>query len=515
MNHLSFPFLILAIAAGPGPAFAAVASSVVIEDDFSTGSHGWTAFFLDHPEGVEDEWEMHAGLRELPQELARPGTGFMITGNNHSDDLGMALEKRLSPDDGLVPGQTYWVDFEIDFASNAPSGAFGVGGSPGDSVYLKAGASATEPGGVLDPEDGHIRPTINVGFQSVGGPAASSAGVIANGRDAAEPAQFVALSRVHRHRFPVRAGAAGQLWLLVMTDSAFEGPTTLYYLRIRASLTPVDIGDGSGIVNLSSRARVHPGDGALIAGFVVQGEGPGSCVVRVVGPSLADHGIADPLGDPRLRLFHASDVLLMENDDWPAFPALEALRAAMAGAGAFPLRENSSDAAVVAELGAGIYTAVASGGDDIPGTGLIEIYAVPAEDRAGRLVNLSTRANIGETAGNIITGLVIGGPHPERVLLRAAGPALAAHGVANPAVDPVLTLYSGETVIATNQAWEKINAGEEIAAAAAEAGAFLFAEGSRDAALLVALAPGSYTLVVEEAEITPARTALVEVYSVP
>src|SRR5690606_2523779 len=108
-------------------------------------------------------------------------------------------------------------------------------------------------------EENHLRPSVNVGFQSQGGPAATVVGVIANGRDATDPAQFVALTRGHRHGFPVRADAGGRLWLLVMTDSAFEGPTTLHYLRIRATLTPVELGGGAGLINLSTRGRVYPG----------------------------------------------------------------------------------------------------------------------------------------------------------------------------------------------------------------------------------------------------------------
>ena len=74
------------------PSFAAPTASgaIVIDDDFTTGPHGWEAFFVDHPPGVEAGWGLEAGLRPLPPELERAGTGFMITGNNHSDDLGMA-----------------------------------------------------------------------------------------------------------------------------------------------------------------------------------------------------------------------------------------------------------------------------------------------------------------------------------------------------------------------------------------------------------------------------------------
>jgi hypothetical protein len=490
------------------------ASSAVVDYDFTTSDQGWVAFFVDHPPGVESAWRLDAGLRPLPDELGRPGTGFMLTGNNHSDDLGMALKKQLGPADGIQPGVTYRLDFEIQFASDAPSGAVGVGGSPGDSVYLKAGASVTEPEPVLDPGDDHLRPNVNVGFQSLGGPAATVVGVIANGRAAGQAPQFVALTRTHRHRFPVRADAAGRLWLVVMTDSAFEGPTTLYYMRIRVTLTPVELGEGAGIANLSTRAQVYPGDGALIAGFVVAGTEPGRYLMRGVGPSLQAFGIDDALVDPRIGVM-SDGGLVVGNDDWGAAPDVDALRAAMSSVGAFPLVEQSRDAAILVERTAGVHTAVMQGADETVGVGLVEVYALPASGRSARLVNLSTRARAGVDAAAIFAGVVIQGPHPERVLLRAVGPGLAGHGITDPAVNPVLNLYRGNELIATNSAWGEINSGEEVAAATAAAGGFPLAAGSRDAALVVTLEPGVYTLTVEEANSASTRTVLVELYSVP
>jgi hypothetical protein len=509
-THLRFVLLPLLGAVATGSA-----NPVVVEDDFSSGDRGWQAFFVDHPPGVESAWGMSAGLRPLPSELGRAGSGFMITGNNHSDDLGMVLKKQLGPADGIQAGQTYWLDFEIQVASNAPSGAVGVGGSPGDSVYLKAGGSVTEPDRVLHPEDNHLRPTINVGFQSVGGPAATVSGVIANGRDAGAPAQFVALSRTHRHGFPVRADANGRLWLLVMTDSAFEGPTTLYYLRIRTTLTPVVLGDGSGIVNLSTRAVVYPGDGALIAGFVAEGPGSGGLVVRGVGPFLKEFGVDDALADPRIEVVRGNGVQVAGNDDWGAAPNLHALRMAMGAAGAFPLFAGSKDAAVLVNGLAGAHTAIMRGSGEATGVGLVEVYAVPSSGRSTRLVNLSARARAGEGEAGIFAGLVIQGPHPERVLIRAIGPGLAAHGVSDPAVDPILTLYRDDDIIATNLAWGAINSAAEVESATTSAGAFPLANGSRDAALVVTLEPGAYTLTVEEAQAASIRTALVEVYWIP
>jgi hypothetical protein len=106
---------------------------------------------------------------------------------NHSDDLFMFLKRRLGTDDGVVPGQEYRVMFTTVFASNAPSGALGIGGSPGESVYLKAGASMVEPEVYLDSETGYYLMNVDKGSGNSGnGTAASVIGDIANGLSAEE-----------------------------------------------------------------------------------------------------------------------------------------------------------------------------------------------------------------------------------------------------------------------------------------------------------------------------------------
>jgi hypothetical protein len=89
------------------------------------------------------------------------------------------------------------------------------------------------------------------------------------------------------------------------------------------------------------------------------------------------------------------------------------------------------------------------------------------------------------------------------MLLRAAGPALANFTLATTVLaDPVLYLYSGATVTQANDNWSSLGGSAtaaEITAAAAQTGAFPFASGSTDAALLVTLAPGAYTTLVRGA----------------
>lgn len=214
-----------------------------ISFDFKDGESGWVAGFADYHADQADELMLDAGIEPLPDEMRACGTGFYIQGLNLSDDLFMFLKRRLGPEDGVEANRTYRVRFQIVFASNAPSGCFGIGGAPGESVYLKAGASGVEPVPELG-VDGYYRMNVDKGNQSSGGPAASVAGNIANGircEDLPAPGNcpYVSLPVWHRHDHEVTANADGELWLLVGTDSGFEGLTGLYYQRIEVRLVPV------------------------------------------------------------------------------------------------------------------------------------------------------------------------------------------------------------------------------------------------------------------------------------
>ena len=132
---------------------------------------------------------------------------------------------------------------------------------------------------------------------------------------------------------------------------------------------------------------------------------------------------------------------------------------------------------------------------------------------AGRLSNLSVRAVAG-TADNALTaGFVIAGPGAKRVLVRAGGPALRSFNVAGALSEVRLELYQGPALVATNAGWDRGPEAAALEEAARAVGAFAYARGSADAALVRELAPGLYT-----ARVVPARddivsgVALVEVY---
>lgn len=222
-----------------------VAQTIEFDYNFHRGTLGWTADFADYPPNTDPNgslYELFAGSRYMPRKLTRlPRRGFYIQGHNRSGDLFMYLKRRLTTADGIVAGQTYRIQYVITLASNAATGCAGIGGAPGEGVFLKAGASSIEPLAVLQP-NGYLRMNVDKGNQAQSGTAASVAGNIANGipcEQAFPYFPFALIQRSHQHTSNVTANEGGELWLLVGTDSGFEGSTRLYYQSIKVKLIPV------------------------------------------------------------------------------------------------------------------------------------------------------------------------------------------------------------------------------------------------------------------------------------
>ena len=236
MRRIDFIVICIVFLLCCSSAHAQTTPSVQLSFDFRDGTLGWQPGFGDYaPDtNVNDVYELRAELRQLPANIGS-GTGFFFQGHNRSDDLFMFMKRRLTRADGIVAGQRYEIDYTMLFASNACTDCAGIGGHPGLSVFLKAGAAPIEP----IPYGLNQRMNVDIGNQSRGGIAASVAGNIANGLPADPALPYVSLTRTHRHTTQVTATATGELWLLVGTDSGFEGLTQLFYQRIDVTLVPV------------------------------------------------------------------------------------------------------------------------------------------------------------------------------------------------------------------------------------------------------------------------------------
>jgi phosphodiesterase/alkaline phosphatase D-like protein len=133
------------------------------------------------------------------------------------------------------------------------------------------------------------------------------------------------------------------------------------------------------------------------------------------------------------------------------------------------------------------------------------------------LINISTLARVSTPTDAIVSGFVISGSTNRNVLVRAVGPTLAAFGVNDALRNPILSVYQGDKVVASNKAWADATpeAAKDLMDAFDRAGAFRFLdEASKDAALIISLAPGAYSVEAKSGD-GAVGAALLEVYDLP
>ena len=315
----------------------------------------------------------------------------------------------------------------------------------------------------------------------------------------------------------VVAGASASnagTYTCVLVDSA--GATT----TVPVTLTVATTGNPGRLGNLSVLSDFAAGQ-TLTVGFVTGGLGTSglqSMLIRATGPSLAAAtGLTGTIADPQLQVIPlGQSTIIAANDNWSSTPGNQALvTAADLATFAFPLLPGSADAALVDALAQGAYSVQVSGSG--PGRALTEVYDATAPGSYGptspRLVNLSCNDQIAAD-GSLTAGFTIGGATGRTVLIRASGPTLQANfGVAGAMTDPQLVLYNGsQAVLATNAGWI---GDPQIAAAAASVSAFPFVSSSSlDSAVLITLAPGTYTAVVSSAS-GGGGIVLEEIYEIP
>jgi len=202
-----------------------------IKSDFSQGKDNWVAGFAEYDADQEDTYELEEGLHALPEPLDVTKEAYLLSGMNRSDDLFMYLKRQVS---GLQPNTSYKIDFVVHLASNARSGGVGAGGAPGEAVGVGVGATAIEP--VADADEGNFY-TMNIDKINqccTDGEDMVVIGDVANG------------SEVYEYKMIERAGTftatsdtEGNLWLIVGTDSGYEGKTSLYYTEIDVKLSNI------------------------------------------------------------------------------------------------------------------------------------------------------------------------------------------------------------------------------------------------------------------------------------
>lgn len=197
--------------------------------DFSQSLDQWEADFADYPAGEGDSarYELTATVTALPPSLVSKQTSLMISGNNYNEDLFMFIKRKV---DGLLPNTRYTIVFDVQLASNAPTGGSTAYDAPGDRVYLKVGAVDKNPKKVIQGD--MYRMNIDKGNQAQGGSDMIVIGNVGVGTNANSYALITRSNSITNAPIMATTNANGELWLIIGTDSGYPGTTTLYYTRV-------------------------------------------------------------------------------------------------------------------------------------------------------------------------------------------------------------------------------------------------------------------------------------------
>ena len=189
---------------------------------------GLPPIFSDYPneQGVEEFYELRSGHEEVP--IAEAGKGLFLSGNNHSDDLFMGYYKDLS---GLVPETEYQFTVRFQLATNVENDMIGIGGAPGESVFVKCGVASKEPENSLDSLN-HFCLNIDKGSQSTSGSDMIVVGNLAK-EEINRPGEYE-FNEIET-KVIARTDEAGTAYLVIGTDSGFEGVTSFYLDDISVS----------------------------------------------------------------------------------------------------------------------------------------------------------------------------------------------------------------------------------------------------------------------------------------
>ena len=309
-------------------------------------------------------------------------------------------------------------------------------------------------------------------------------------------------------------GQKQQTITIAITPRNEPGPDRTFYVdlsnpsrgmlgRSRATIVSTHPDLSTKLLNISTRAPVRSGEDVMIAGFIIDGSVPKRIVLRGIGPSLTAREVPNAIDDPTLTLMDSNGSQMAFNDNYEQNSAED--QQTLNDNALAP--EDEREAAIVATLAPGTYTAVLRGKSN--GNGLVEVYDIGGT-ASSRFVNISTRSRVNEgDNGAMIAGFIVAAPGDEqgttqRVVIRAIGTSLSDAGIKDVLEDPTLEIYRGSQKILENDDW-KSDQRQELQASG------LAPTKDREAAIVIDLDPGSYSAVIRGKNNTTG-VALAEVY---
>ena len=294
-------------------------------------------------------------------------------------------------------------------------------------------------------------------------------------------------------------GRAYTLTIRDVADTATSANTIRPGSRVSFAAEFPQLPTAGRLANISTRVQVSDGDRILIAGFMARGTGMKRVMLRAIGPSLSSAGIRGVLANPVLELYDSSGALLAENDDWEE----NTNRQEIVDTGIAPL--SPAESVILRSLPAspnGNYTVVLRSASGTRGVGLVEVYDLDRGD-VSELVNISSRGFVQSADNVMIGGVIVAGPTPRKIIVRALGPSLPLEPkLANPSLD---LIDRNGTVVAKNDDWRAAQTKAIIATGVPP-------PDDLESAIVTKLSPGAYTAIVRGVG-DGTGVALVEAYA--
>ncbi|PZE21547.1 hypothetical protein [Paenibacillus xerothermodurans] len=195
--------------------------------DFSDGYQGWFVDFADLPvDYLNNDYRLQHKTDVIPLSAKKASHGLFVSGMNRSDDLFMFITKKLDRSQGISPNTKYQVTLEFDIATNAAEGLIGIGGSPGESVFVKAGISNRQPMTTI--ADSYYHLNLDKGNQATGGKDMQVLGTLEKLNTEDDSYELKHFTQT----FEAESNEKGELYVIIGTDSGYEGLTSIYYTNI-------------------------------------------------------------------------------------------------------------------------------------------------------------------------------------------------------------------------------------------------------------------------------------------
>ncbi|WP_419876125.1 copper amine oxidase N-terminal domain-containing protein [Candidatus Pristimantibacillus sp. PTI5] len=201
---------------------------------FDQGDEGWKGAFADLPVDYNAYiYDLKFARELLPTAKNKTNYGLKLSGVNRSDDLFMFVTKKI---EGLEPHTMYQASLSFQLYTDQAGGMMGVGGAPGEAVSIKAGFVSKEPRTLQSDTEGHMyyRMNIDKGNQKVEGDDMKIVGNMVQPNSSLKGFQPVAM----QYSTTLQSNEQGEIYVIVGSDSGYEGLTTFYLDDMKVKLLP-------------------------------------------------------------------------------------------------------------------------------------------------------------------------------------------------------------------------------------------------------------------------------------